>query len=375
MKFPKGFFKYDIERLIDLHREGKINEFKNLKSSPVYTTIFHYFGKNRRFDMIDYFLKSGNINIDFGEPTLLMMGCKKGNFKLVEESVKRGADVNQISDGNTPLLTSLDTRNAKIVNYLLKNGADPNEGYGGNIPLLVSYEDANERLMKLLLWYKADPNVYLIEGTPLNNTLLYSACEDMKEGVVRLLLKYGANPNIHNSNNIPLLVACENGDNKIVEMLLKGGAKVNTYYPQDHIPVVYNDSVRRELPLLELFLKYGYDINSTYAGNTILHHECDSEYPKVRIINFLLERGCDINQRNMNGDSPLSLVTKGGDVKALKFLLDIGAEVELNEEGKVKYMDEEFYKYSENVSEIELIFEEYFLKMEMRRNKKGIPRE
>ena len=59
-----------------------------------------------------------------GGTNLLMVASFRGNLKVVEALVKRGANVNDVdSSGQTALMYAVYSRNSSVVQYLLRSGA------------------------------------------------------------------------------------------------------------------------------------------------------------------------------------------------------------------------------------------------------------
>lgn len=88
-----------------------------------------------------------------------------GNMQEVEQSVKSGAQVNEIDRwGWTPLLWSIYYGNTEVTKYLLKNGADPNLKsqlqYGiylpGTSPLILAATYGRDDAVEALLKHKAN---------------------------------------------------------------------------------------------------------------------------------------------------------------------------------------------------------------------------
>ena len=144
-------------------------------------------------DVVGVLLDAPNIDIDVRKhsgATPLYLATQENFPRIVEQLVKRGADVNlAMNDGSTPLCAAADRGHVEIVRTLLRAPA-------------------------------IEINLALKEGA---TALTFASQEGHKE-IIRLLLRKGADPNLaHNSGMIPLHFACLHGHTAVVEMLLHAG--------------------------------------------------------------------------------------------------------------------------------------------------------
>jgi ankyrin repeat protein len=71
---------------------------------------------------------SNKIKVEtFYNPTPLCNAIIKGDFETVKKFIEYGSDVNQISDGMTPLMLAARYNRVEIVKILLNKGAKLNE--------------------------------------------------------------------------------------------------------------------------------------------------------------------------------------------------------------------------------------------------------
>ena len=80
----------------------------------------------------------------------LLEAVKKGEYKKVEELIKRGANVNEKdNDGWTALMHAASRGHKEIVELLIKNGANVNEkGYNGRTALDYAKTDEIKEILK-----------------------------------------------------------------------------------------------------------------------------------------------------------------------------------------------------------------------------------
>ena len=162
---------------------------------------------------------------------------EKGYVKMVEDFLKRGANVNAVNE---------DHRNTPIFHMWE--------------PIHFACYYGYDEIVRLLLHYGA-----YIEGknSDAGQTPLQCACENGHEAVVRHLVTNGANVNATSNNGWSVLYwATRNGlfawrkQYAIVELLLKGGADVSMTGKYG-FPPLYNVRQYGNTAIAKLLQKYG----------------------------------------------------------------------------------------------------------------------
>ena len=144
-------------------------------------------------DVVELLLHAPDIDINARKhsgPTSLYLAAQKNIPGIVEQLLKRGADVNlATNDGSTPLCCAVDRGHVEVVRLLLRAPA---------IEINLAIKDGSTPLILASKWgYKE---------------------------IIRLLLRKGADPYIDNNSGVsPLCFACMYGYTAIVEMLLHAG--------------------------------------------------------------------------------------------------------------------------------------------------------
>ncbi len=139
----------------------------------------------------------------------------------------------------------------------------------------------------------------------------------------------------YRGKNILLTALVQGADSAVLEELLKNGARMDG-------GVMCNV---RDLETLQLFLKYGGDVNALdNENNTLLSNALSLPLPMVE---FLLKNGAEPNMRNLQGNTPLSMLydnedAEQEDLQAKKDLLTkagakLGQGIAPRKAGVIKY--------------------------------------
>ena len=198
------------------------------------------------------------------------------------------------------------------------------------------------------------------------------------------LLNQGVDVNSQEGNDTSALIsAVEGGHFEAVQLLLEQGADVNS--PDINSNTALICAARwGDLETVKLLLSYRADVNSkNNFGETALM--AASEKGHTEIVNLLLDLGADIRPVNLRGSSAFALAAisghldiakrlyhaykttppgkedinkaflfaceKKGNTKALKYLIDLGADINYTiEAGRTALISASFHGYTENVT-------------------------
>lgn len=249
-----------------------------------------------------------------GEPQLVA-AVKGRDLAKVRALLKQKVDVNaRSSDGATALLWAVHADHAETADLLLGAGADPNL--------------AND--------YRVTP--------------LSAACTNSSALMVERLLKAGANPNLPaGTGETPLMSCAGTGSAEAVGKLIASGADVNSAEPALKQTALMWAVSERHADVVRLLIEKGADVNAaTRHGFTPLHFAArEGDLESARL---LLAAGVDVNVQSKpdptlkgrgpafdamrsGGSTPLVAAITRGQVKLALFLLEHGANPNVDDAG------------------------------------------
>lgn len=218
----------------------------------------------------------------------LFYHVKKQDIDSTKKLLEDGVSPNIIKDGKALIGYAVFTKNKELVELLLKYGANPNQIIGTKtIPMSIVSKAASfesSEILNLLFKYGASSKVldhyYTMVGAVIRN----------RDKNLKILLDNGFNPNAKNEKNKSILSVAINtaGTFAVTKLLIDSGAKVDAK---------------------ALFASIG-------------------ELENIKTTKLLLEKGVNPNYINKNGATPLFKAMFNGNIEAVKYLIDYGANVE-----------------------------------------------
>ncbi|KAF9870565.1 ankyrin repeat-containing protein [Colletotrichum karsti] len=228
------------------------------------------------------------------------------------------------SSWDTPLFTACNVTDPQMIKLLLDRGADPNSlkgepGSKGKSPLhtmaapwgsYVFDKKAEPQVIiecfELLL--AAGANVHQLDQE--DNTPLHDARDAI---TVRILLDAGADPNAFNKLGQTLLHTSDNTE--VIQTLLEDSAVRNRLQTTrgDNILLSSLNRNRNQLDKAIQLVEAGAYLHETDAnGDGVFHYlaRLSEESDKTkRLVESLLSSGGDFNHRNLEGETPLHVLT------------------------------------------------------------------
>lgn len=261
-----------------------------------------------------------DLNLDF------FSAIFKGSVAEIEESLKKGANINATENGMSTLLVAAFQGDEDVIELLRSKGLDVNEKNCDHWTALhVAAFRGKEEAVRLLLSKGADANIRdLCHSTPL-----HEAAIEGNTNVVKLLLAGGANIHAADADErTPLHRAVVFGRKNVVELLLAAGADINAIDYRGETALSIAACGQKEI--VELLLARGAlpDIKDKDSGQTALHKALLLGYGVYReIISLLLAYGADVHAKTHDGRTVLHYAVRYNDLEVTKLLLAHEADV------------------------------------------------
>ncbi|CAB0041782.1 unnamed protein product [Trichogramma brassicae] len=261
------------------------------------TTPVHHAARNEFYNLVvinDLFEVYDRFDVNYIDDlglTHFHVACNHGRNDIVEKFLEFGQDPNFLvqETGDSPLhLAMFSAAKKKMIELLLRNGANPNlANKDGLTPLhVICDEYGSDGDCAKMLFELSNEKYHPVQfdaQNKLGDTPLHLALRHGNRKMVELLLRNGASPNVANINgSTPLHIICKTDDDVILaEMLFE--------ISDDKHPPVQVDAQDK-------------------SGNSPLHLVMDSGYKKL--LEFLLKKGADSNMTNLDGFTPLHIISK-----------------------------------------------------------------
>ncbi|KAJ8674380.1 hypothetical protein QAD02_005642 [Eretmocerus hayati] len=273
-------------------------------------------------DCVDLLVKGkAKVNVSAAGITPLHAAARCDNVKSVRVLLDHGAKVHCKDDwGYTPLSTAIVCKQKEIVDLLMLEGAAEDADFGKLIdfavktsnkdivdillrdrkfvkdpsvcPLTTAIRHADEEILKILIQKGADINS---EETDLKMTPLYAAATYGQERIAKFLIENGANLDARVGDGATALhVSGTINDTSVLSLLLNSGANPCLKDDHDRLPLHVAIMYGRLASVQILMPYYKHDINACLFENGSLLHLA-SEVGFLEIVKYLVSLGADIN--------------------------------------------------------------------------------
>ncbi|KAK3374168.1 ankyrin repeat-containing domain protein [Lasiosphaeria ovina] len=263
----------------------------------------------------------------------LCAAAKSNSPKLVDFLIERGAELNKQDElGRTPLFQAAWHGNNGIVKRLIEAKADlestapcDDNGCCGWTPLFASYDQA--ATLEILLEAGSNVNVKSEHGT----TVLWLSGTRGHMDAVKALIK--GKPEVATLDTLlnkktPLSDAAARENPEIVRLLLDAGSNPSAFPAEDlEAPLLHECVKNSNLEILRMFLEYPLPLDQRDGdGNTPLTSiTADTSVPVVRL---LVNRGASLELTNSGDLTPLGKAITVGNIDVAKYLISVGANVQ-----------------------------------------------
>ncbi|XP_068565260.1 kinase D-interacting substrate of 220 kDa B isoform X2 [Cebidichthys violaceus] len=249
------------------------------------------------------------------------------NLSALRTHLDRFKEVDGRSDnGQTPLMLAAEQGSLEIIQELIRRGANVNlDDVDCWSALISAAKEGHVEVVKELL-----ENSAYIEHRDMGGwTALTWASYKGRVEVTELLLENGANPNTTGQQYsvYPIIWSAGRGHADIVKVLLREGAKVNCSDKYGTTPLIWA-SRKGHFDCVMHLLENGADVDQEGANSmTALIVAVKGGYTEV--VKELLKRNPNVNMTDKDGNTALMIAAKEGYTEIVQDLLDAGTYVNI----------------------------------------------
>ncbi|XP_028294642.1 kinase D-interacting substrate of 220 kDa B isoform X3 [Gouania willdenowi] len=248
------------------------------------------------------------------------------NLAAIKAHLDKFRDVDCRSDnGQTPLMVAAELGNLDIVQELIRRGANVNlDDVDCWTALISAAKEGHIEVVRELLENNAN-----LEHRDMGGwTAVMWAAYKGRTDVAQLLLESGANPNITGQYSVyPIIWASGRGHAEIVHLLLQHGAKVNCSDKYGTTPLIWAARKGHYDSVMHL-LANGADVDQEGANSmTALIVAVKGGFTEV--VKELLKRNPNVNMTDKDGNTALAIAAKEGHTEIVQDLLDAGTYVNI----------------------------------------------
>ncbi|XP_066532468.1 kinase D-interacting substrate of 220 kDa B isoform X2 [Hoplias malabaricus] len=248
------------------------------------------------------------------------------NLAALKAHLDKFKEVDGRSDnGQTPLMLAAEQGSLEIVQELIRRGANVNlDDVDCWSALISAAKEGHVEVVKELL----DNSAYIEHRDMGGWTALMWAAYKGRVEVTNVLLENGANPNTTGQYSVyPIIWAAGRGHSEIVKILLKHGAKVNCSDKYGTTPLIWGARKGHYDCVMHL-LEDGADVDQEGANSmTALIVAVKGGYTEV--VKELLKRNPNVNKTDKDGNTALMIAAKEGYTEIVQDLLDAGTYVNI----------------------------------------------
>ncbi|MFT7802845.1 kinase D-interacting substrate of 220 kDa-like [Arapaima gigas] len=256
-----------------------------------------------------------------------MLAAEQGSLEIVQELIRRGANVNlDDMDCWSALISAAKEGHVDVVKELLESSAYiEHRDMGGWTALMWAAYKGRVEVAKILLENGANPNT---TGQQYSVYPIIWAAGRGHAQIVHLLLHHGAKVNCSDKHGTtPLIWAARKGHYDCVMHLLDRGADVDQKGANSMTALIM--AVQGGyMEVVKALLRKNPNVNMTDKdGNTALMIAV--KQGQTEIVQNLLDAGAYVNIPDRNGDTVLTRAVRGGHVETVRALLQKYADIDI----------------------------------------------
>ncbi|XP_064195872.1 kinase D-interacting substrate of 220 kDa B isoform X4 [Anguilla rostrata] len=248
------------------------------------------------------------------------------NLAAIKAHLEKFKEVDGRSDnGQTPLMLASEQGSLEIVQELIRRGANVNlDDVDCWTALISAAKEGHVEVVKELL----ESSAYIEHRDMGGWTALMWAAYKGRVEVATVLLKNGANPNTTGQYSVyPIIWAAGRGHAEIVHLLLEHGAKVNCSDKYGTTPLIWA-ARKGHFDCVMHLLENGADVDQEGANSmTALIVAVKGGFTEV--VKELLKRNPNVNMTDKDGNTALMIAAKEGHTEIVQDLLDAGTYVNI----------------------------------------------
>uniref|UniRef100_A0A8C7GD29 Kinase D-interacting substrate of 220 kDa n=1 Tax=Oncorhynchus kisutch TaxID=8019 RepID=A0A8C7GD29_ONCKI len=249
------------------------------------------------------------------------------NLAALKAHLDKFKEVDGRSDnGQTPLMLASEQGSIEIVQELIRRGANVNlDDVDCWSALICAAKEGHVEVVKELL----ESSAYIEHRDMGGWTALMWAAYKGRVEVTEVLLENGANPNTTGQQYsvYPIIWAAGRGHAEIVQVLLENGAKVNCSDKYGTTPLIWA-ARKGNFDCVMHLLENGADVDQEGANSmTALIVAVKGGFPEV--VKELLKRNPNVNMTDKDGNTALMIAAKEGYTEIVQDLLDAGTYVNI----------------------------------------------
>jgi ankyrin repeat protein len=192
--------------------------------------------------------------------TELIMASARDDLVRVQELIRDGANVNEVSNGVNAMTIAAKFGYIQIVRELLEHGANVNAANDDGITALMEASLINKLI---IVQYLIDHGANVNQRDNAGRTALIFACAKSFPSMIKYLISAGADVNAHDTvGNTALHILCRmNQHVHKLELLLENGANVNAADNGGRTALM-EASLKNNLLSVRCLISYGANINA-----------------------------------------------------------------------------------------------------------------